>query len=85
MPLDDIIPPEQNKLFDVRTLIEALVDADSVLEIKARFAKELVTCLARLDGQPIGILANNSKYKGGVLFRDSADKGCTLHYLMQRL
>ncbi len=72
--LDEIIPTEQNKLFDVRTLLEALVDEGSLLEIKARFAKELVTGLARLDGKPIGILANNSRYKGGVLFVDSADK-----------
>ena len=73
-PIDDIIPPEQNKLFDVKVLINALVDADSFLEIKQRFAKELVTGFARLDGKPVGIIANNSKHKGGVLFVDSADK-----------
>ena len=73
-PIDEIIPAEQNKLFDVRVLLRALVDDDSVLEIKSRFAKELVTAFARIDGHPVGILANNSKYKGGVLFVDSADK-----------
>ena len=72
--IDEIIPPEQNKLFDVKQLIDELVDAGSFLEIKQRFAKELVTGLARLDGETIGIVANNSKYKGGVLFVDSADK-----------
>ena len=70
----DLIPEEQNKLFDIKKLINALVDADSFLEIKTRFAKEVVTGLARLGGEVIGIVANNSRHKGGVLFPDSADK-----------
>ncbi|MCB9548169.1 MAG: acyl-CoA carboxylase subunit beta [Myxococcales bacterium] len=73
-PIDEIVPAQQNKLFDIVKLIEAVVDAGSFLEIKARFAKELVTGFARLDGHPIGILANNPRQKGGVLFVDSADK-----------
>ncbi|MEZ4472521.1 MAG: acyl-CoA carboxylase subunit beta [bacterium] len=73
-PVDEIVPAQQNKLFDIVSLIEALVDADSFLQIKARFAKELVTGFARLDGHPVGILANNPRQKGGVLFVDSADK-----------
>jgi acetyl-CoA carboxylase carboxyltransferase component len=73
-PIDEIVPAQQNKLFDIVTLINALVDAGSFLEIKARFAKELVTGFARLDGHPVGILANNPRQKGGVLFVDSADK-----------
>lgn len=72
--LDALIPAQQNKLFDITTVIEALVDEGSFLEVKKRFAKELVTGLARLDGHPIGILANNARQKGGVLFVDSADK-----------
>ncbi len=73
-PMDEIIPPEQNKLFDIRNFIRALVDEGSMLEIKARFAKEMVTALCRIGGEVVGIVANNSKYKGGVLFVDSADK-----------
>lgn len=72
--IDDIVPTAQNKLFDIKQVIDALVDAGSFLEIKQRFAKELVTGLARLDGHPVGILANNPRQKGGVLFVDSADK-----------
>lgn len=72
--IDDIVPVAQNKLFDMKKVVEALVDAGSFLEIKQRFAKELVTGLARLDGHPVGILANNPRQKGGVLFVDSADK-----------
>ena len=72
--IESLIPAEQNKLFDVKKLINQLVDADSFHEIKARFAKEVVTGFARLDGETVGIVANNSKQKGGVLFPDSADK-----------
>ena len=72
--LDEIIPAEQNKLFDMRRVIDALIDEGSWLEIKKRFAKELLTGLARIDGKPVGILANQPRQKGGVLFVDSADK-----------
>jgi acetyl-CoA carboxylase carboxyltransferase component len=73
--LAQLIPTNQNAPFDMWTLIEHLVDAGSFLEIKALFAKELITGLARLGGRVIGIVANQPKVKGGVLFVDSADKG----------
>ena len=60
--------------FDVKELIGALVDADSFCEVQERWAKELVTGYARLDGRVVGIVANQPKFKGGVLFVDSADK-----------
>lgn len=72
--LDSIIPPDQNKPFNIRHLIEAIVDEGSMVEIKKLFAQELVTCLARIGGKSVGIVANNPNYKGGVLFVDSADK-----------
>ncbi|MFN3197046.1 MAG: acyl-CoA carboxylase subunit beta [Bradymonadia bacterium] len=72
--VDAIIPPAQNKPFDMLKLIEAIIDEGSWHEIKKRFAKELLTGFARLDGQVIGIIANNPRQKGGVLFVDSADK-----------
>src|SRR5450756_2533257 len=58
----------------MKALIEALVDGESFLEIHPRWAKELIVGYARLDGRAIGILANQPKHKGGVLFSDSADK-----------
>jgi methylmalonyl-CoA decarboxylase subunit alpha len=73
-PLRDIVPVDENKPFDMRLFIDALVDADSFLEDHARWAKELIVGFARLDGQVIGIVANQPKFKGGVLFIDSADK-----------
>src|SRR5699024_8661886 len=51
-----------------------LIDEDSFCEIKALFAKELITGLARIEGKTVGIIANQPRMKGGVLFPDSADK-----------
>ena len=58
----------------MRELIDALVDADSFLEVHKRWAKELLVGYARLDGRAIGIVANQPKQRGGVLFVDSSDK-----------
>jgi methylmalonyl-CoA decarboxylase subunit alpha len=68
------IPADENKPFDMLELIGALVDADSFLEVQKRWAKELIVGYARLDGRAIGIVANQPRQKGGVLFVDSADK-----------
>jgi acetyl-CoA carboxylase carboxyltransferase component len=68
VPVDIMLP------FQMKDLIEALVDEGSFLEIKKLYAGELITGLARLDGKPVGILANQPRVKGGVLFVDSADK-----------
>jgi len=72
--IDEIIPADQNKPFNIKRLIDEIVDEGSFLEIKQLFAQEIVTGLARLDGRAIGIVANQPQYKGGVLFVDSADK-----------
>jgi acetyl-CoA carboxylase carboxyltransferase component len=72
--LQSLIPEDENKPFDMRNLIEGLVDEASMLEIHPRWAKELIVGYARLEGQVIGIVANQPKHKGGVLFSDSADK-----------
>jgi acetyl-CoA carboxylase carboxyltransferase component len=72
--IDDIMPENQNQAFDMLTLIDSLVDEGSFFEIKKRFAREIVTGFARLGGRAIGIVANQPKWKGGVLFVDSADK-----------
>src|SRR5436190_12319863 len=69
-----LIPDDENKPFDVMQLIEALVDEGSFLEVHKRWAKELVVGYARVEGRAIGIVANQPKQRGGVLFVDSADK-----------
>ncbi|MGK2939922.1 MAG: acyl-CoA carboxylase subunit beta [Solirubrobacteraceae bacterium] len=80
-PLDDIVPVDENKPFDIKLLLDALVDADSFLEVHPRWAKELVVGFARMDGKAIGIVANQPKQKGGVLFVDSADKAAHFIWL----
>ncbi len=70
----DLIPIDENKPFDMLLLIDAIIDDGSLLQIHSRWAKELVVGYARLDGRAIGVVANQPKHKGGVLFSDSADK-----------
>ncbi|MCC3764578.1 acyl-CoA carboxylase subunit beta [Glycomyces sp. TRM65418] len=76
LPVDlaSVIPPSESAQFDMHDVIDGLVDRDSLLEVQARWAGELITAFARLDGRPVGIVANNSAVRGGVLFSDSADK-----------
>jgi propionyl-CoA carboxylase beta subunit len=70
----ELIPADENKPFDMRSLLDCLIDADSFLEIHARWAKEVIVGYARLDGRVVGVVANQPKVKGGVLFVDSSDK-----------
>jgi acetyl-CoA carboxylase carboxyltransferase component len=71
----ELIPEDENRPFDVMELIDSLVDAGSFLEVQRRWAKELVVGYARLEGRVVGVVANQPKQRGGVLFVDSADKG----------
>jgi acetyl-CoA carboxylase carboxyltransferase component len=73
-PIRDLIPADENKPFDMKGLIDGVIDEGSFLEIHARWAREIVVGYARLDGRVVGIVANQPKVKGGVLFGDSADK-----------
>jgi methylmalonyl-CoA decarboxylase subunit alpha len=70
----ELIPEDENKPFDMRELIDCVVDAESFLEVHARWAREVIVGYARIDGRVVGIVANQPKIKGGVLFVDSSDK-----------
>jgi acetyl-CoA carboxylase carboxyltransferase component len=72
--VDDLLPENQNQAFDMFALIDVLADAGTFFEIKKRYAREIITGFARLAGRAVGIVANQPKWKGGVLFVDSADK-----------
>jgi acetyl-CoA carboxylase carboxyltransferase component len=72
--IEEIVPVTQSIPFDMYELINRLIDEGSWFEIKKLFAPELITGLARLGGRPVGIVANQSKAKGGVIFVDSSDK-----------
>jgi acetyl-CoA carboxylase carboxyltransferase component len=80
-PIAELVPSEANRGYDMRKVVDALIDEGSWLEIKKLFAKELLTGFARLDGMAIGILANQPMQKGGVLFSDSADKAARFIWL----
>ena len=79
--IDEIVPYDQRKWFDMYELIDRLVDAESWFEIKKRFAGEIIVGLARLGGRVIGIVANQPKVKGGVLMVDSSDKAARFIWL----
>lgn len=72
--ISELIPTNQNAPFDMYDLIDGFIDSDSFCEIKKLFAAEIITGFARLNGEAIGIIANQPRVKGGVLFPDSADK-----------
>jgi acetyl-CoA carboxylase carboxyltransferase component len=73
-PIEEIVPFDQRKWFDMYELIDRVVDAGSFFEVKRLFAPEIIVGLARLEGRAVGIVANQPKVKGGVLMVDSADK-----------
>ncbi len=75
------VPERESQPFDVHEVIDGLVDDVSFFEIKPLFAAELVVGFARMGGESVGILANNSAVRGGVLFTDSADKAARFIWL----
>src|SRR5215213_4228390 len=70
----DIVPVEDTQAYDMHTFLDGLLDEESFFEVKPLFAPELIVGLGRMEGQPVGVVANNPMQKGGVLFTDSADK-----------
>jgi acetyl-CoA carboxylase carboxyltransferase component len=70
----DIVPESNRHPYDMYEVIEEIVDDGEWFDIKPKFAKTIITCLARFGGQPVGIVANQPKQLGGILENDSADK-----------
>ncbi|WP_205125693.1 acyl-CoA carboxylase subunit beta [Planococcus salinus] len=70
----DLIPESKKSIYDVRKVIKSVVDADSYFELKPKFGKTMVTALSRLNGQSVGIIANNPLMKGGAIDADACDK-----------
>ena len=69
-----IVPENRLRIYEVRDVIETLADTDSVLEIRKHFGIGMVTSLARIEGRPVGVIANNPKHLGGAIDSDAADK-----------
>lgn len=69
-----LVPADPDKPFDILPLIRRFADMNSMLELKELYAREAVTALARVEGRAVGIVANNSKNKGGILFPETCEK-----------
>ncbi len=69
-----LVPDSERQAFDMRRYAKGLLDEGSFFEIHALWARELTVGFGRLDGEVVGVVGNNSMFKGGVLFVDSADK-----------
>ena len=72
--LREFVPEQRTRVYDVHTVINALADVDSVLELREQFGVGIVTALARIEGKPIGIVANNPAHLGGAIDTPAADK-----------
>lgn len=71
----DIVPCEQRKVYDVGAVAEAIVDQGSLFELGAEWAPNLLVALARLDGRPVGVVANQPYCMAGVLDSEASEKG----------
>jgi acetyl/propionyl-CoA carboxylase alpha subunit/acetyl-CoA carboxylase carboxyltransferase component len=69
-----IVPENRVRAYDMREVVETLADRDSVLELRADFGTGIITALARVEGRPVGVVANNPAHLGGAIDRDAADK-----------
>jgi acetyl-CoA carboxylase carboxyltransferase component len=72
--LRELIPEQRKRIYDVRTVVEALFDERSVLELRGGFGPGILTALARVEGRPLGVVANDPTHLGGAIDADGADK-----------
>jgi acetyl-CoA carboxylase carboxyltransferase component len=73
--LRDVVPENRVRAYDVRGVIDVMFDTDSVLELRAGFGPGVITALARIEGRPLGVVANNPAHLGGAIDSDGSDKG----------
>jgi acetyl-CoA carboxylase carboxyltransferase component len=69
------VPRSPRRVYDVRRVSDGIVDAGSLLEVAPRWARSIMTGFARIEGRPVGVIANQPRYLGGVLDADSSQKG----------
>ncbi|BFM14536.1 carboxyl transferase domain-containing protein [Maricurvus nonylphenolicus] len=69
-----LVPENRLRVYEVRRVIETLADEDSMLELRAGFGRNMVTALIRIEGRPVGVIANDPKHMGGAIDSDAADK-----------
>jgi methylmalonyl-CoA decarboxylase subunit alpha len=71
----DPVPSDPRRVYDVREVIRALIDGGELLEVAAGWARNLVTGFARIDGETVGVVANQPRYLGGIIDSEAAQKG----------
>jgi acetyl-CoA carboxylase carboxyltransferase component len=76
--LRDAVPEDRRQVYDVRSLVVTLADTDSVLELRVDHAAGMVTALARIEGRPVGVLANDPRHLGGAIDAEAADSAVRL-------
>ena len=72
--LRELVPEQRTRVYDIRAVINTLADIDSVLELRPEFGVGIITAFARIEGRPVGIVANNPAHLGGAIDTPSADK-----------
>jgi acetyl-CoA carboxylase carboxyltransferase component len=80
--LRSAIPANRLRTYDTRAVVEGLADTGSVLELRRHFGLGMVTALARIEGQPVGILANNPAHLAGAIDSDGSDKAARFMQLL---
>jgi acetyl-CoA carboxylase carboxyltransferase component len=70
----ELVPERRTRVYDVRTVVRAVADSDSLLELRPAFGVGILTALARIEGRPVGLLANDPGHLGGAIDADAADK-----------
>ena len=73
--LRHVVPENRLRLYDMREIIATVADIDSVLEVRAGFGVGVITCFIRVEGRPMGVIANNPHHLAGAIDSDAADKG----------
>ncbi len=79
--LREVVPERRRRAYDVTAALEGLADRDSVTVLRPRFAPEMLTALARIEGRPVGVIANNPMRLAGAITSDGADKAARLMQL----
>ena len=81
--LRGLIPTDRRRAFDPRPVLEGIVDRGTVVELRPRFAPNMVTALARLDGRAVAIVANDSRYTAGAIDGPAAEKAARFFQLAE--
>jgi acetyl-CoA carboxylase carboxyltransferase component len=72
--IDEVVPEDPNRAYDIRDVTDRVVDRNSLFELQPEYGSEIVTAFARIDGRPVGIVANQPDQRAGAIFPDAAEK-----------